>query len=52
MQSVINLSILIPTYKRLDLLQECLHSITQQNVLPKEVLIGNDDNNNFISEEK
>ncbi|KXW55936.1 glycosyltransferase [Ferrovum sp. PN-J185] len=52
MKSYIDLSILIPTYKRLVLLNECLLSITKQEVTPNEILIGNDDSSMLLSQEQ
>ncbi|MBU6468012.1 MAG: glycosyltransferase family 2 protein [Betaproteobacteria bacterium] len=42
MKPLIDLSIIIPTYKRKELLTCCLESISKQDVLPNEIVIGND----------
>jgi glycosyltransferase involved in cell wall biosynthesis len=44
------ISILIPTYQRLDLLIQALDSVMQQTLLPDEIVIG-DDSKDTITEE-
>lgn len=39
-------SIIIPTYNRVKALDECLDSIISQIILPKEVIIVDDSDNN------
>ena len=41
-------SIIIPTYNRVKALDECLDSIISQTILPKEVIIVDDSDNNEI----
>lgn len=38
-KKITNCSVLIPTYNRLKLLNDCLKSLSNQNVLPKEIII-------------
>ncbi|MBT8319323.1 MAG: glycosyltransferase [Gramella sp.] len=37
-----NISVIIPTYQRLDMLKEAIDSVLKQTVLPKEIIIGDD----------
>ena len=48
----IELSIVIPTYKRGDLLEECILSIACQSVTPKEIIIGNDFPGDIVDQER
>ncbi len=48
MKKTIDLSVVIPTFNRDELLEECLSSIMDQSVIPREVVIGNDSTVNVI----
>ena len=41
------ISILIPTYNRLDVLINALDSVYEQTILPNEIIIGDDSTNDL-----
>jgi glycosyltransferase involved in cell wall biosynthesis len=43
------ISVVIPTYQRVDFLKECIESVLAQTLLPDEIIIG-DDSNDFDTE--